>query len=373
VDLVRALAVLGGADNVKAEPGTGALCRRIGPAEHYVLVLVDGMGMKQLKILPEGSFLRSSVVERLQSVFLSTTATVLTTLGTGHWPCTHGVPGWWTYLDRQGIRAVTLPFTDSSTGKSLEEFGISPEEFFPVPSFWPHLRYRPLSIMPEEICNSTYSQYVTGGTFRLGYAGIHDALEKATAAILAAPEPSLTYLYLPQLDTLCHKKGTGDKGVSQLLQDLDRSIHRFTAGLAGRARIMITADHGHTDIPRERIWLLEDEALTSCLCAAPTGEPNVPIFHVLPGREAQFAAEFHDRFGNSFALLRPEEIEGLGLLGPTALSRTMKARLGTFVGIPAEPAAICAGPPEKSGFLNVGFHGGLTPAEMFICLIVPEI
>lgn len=372
VDLVLTLAVLTGKDNAQTGPGTNTIRRWIGPAEHYVLVLVDGMGMKQLEVLPEGSFLRSFVVGRLQSVFLSTTATALTTLATGHWPCTHSVPGWWTYLHRQGVRAVTLPFAASESGKPLEAIGISPEEFFPVRSFWPDLKYRPLSVMPEEICNSTYSKYVTGGTSRLGYAGIRDALEKAAAAVRAAPGPSFTYLYLPQLDALCHKKGTNSEEVSLLIQRIDQSLRSFTADLADRARIVITADHGHTDIPRQRIWVLEDELISSLLCTAPTGESNVPIFHVLPGREAEFAAEFRDRFGDFFALLRPEEIESLGLLGPARLSDAMKARLGTFVGISAEPAAICTGPAEESGFLNVGFHGGLTPSEMFVGLIVPE-
>ncbi len=372
VDLVHALAILGGVENIAVGPGAEELRRLIGRAEHYVVILVDGMGVRQLEVLSKEDFLRSSVIKRLQSVFLSTTASVLTTLGTGHWPGTHGVPGWWTYLQESGIRALTLPFNESSSGKSLLEFGISPKDFFPVPSFWPNLKNRPLSIMPQPICDTIYSNYITGGTLRLGYTDIRDAFEKAAASVLSAPGPSFTYLYLPQLDTLCHRKGTGDRAVRNLLQELDRSIHRFTADLAGRARIVITADHGQTDIPRERMWTLEDEAITSCLCAAPSGEPNVPIFHVIPGREIQFAAAFHDRFGNTFALLTPEEIEDLHLLGPHPLSRTMKSRLGTFTGIAAEPAAICAGPPEVSGFLNVGSHGGLTPAEMFIPLIIPK-
>ncbi|MBN2122924.1 MAG: alkaline phosphatase family protein, partial [Deltaproteobacteria bacterium] len=244
MDLVHALAALAGAEGMKHGPGAEEIRRMIGPADHYLFVLVDGMGLHQLEHLPEKGFLRSSVAARLHALFPSTTATALTSLGTGVWPCVHGVPGWWTRLEEAGISAVTLPFLDRATESPLEDRGVFAQEVFPVPSFWPELENGALSILPAEILDTTYSTYMCGNTPRIGYAGIADALEKARDAVLDAPEHRFTYLYLPQLDTLCHGKGTKDQEVQDLLRALDQRLLRLCESVAGRARIVVSADHG---------------------------------------------------------------------------------------------------------------------------------
>ena len=132
VDLVRALAHLSGAEDMETVPGVKELCRRIGHAENYIFVLVDALGVDLIQKLPEKAFLRTHMIDQLQSVFLSTTATALSALATGQWPCAHGVPGWWTYLEESDISVITLPFRERSTERTLEEFGISMEDLFPM-------------------------------------------------------------------------------------------------------------------------------------------------------------------------------------------------------------------------------------------------
>jgi hypothetical protein len=373
VDLVNAIAFLAGAKGVQSAPGEETLCRKIGNGEHYLLVLVDGLGLDLLHRLPGDSFLRSNTVGALQAVFLSTTATALTTLATAQWPCSHSVPGWWTHLEDWGITAVTLPFMERFTKKPLAELGVPVQNLFTLPSFWPRLKHQPLSILPEDLVDSTFSIYACGGTARAGYKDLTDAIKTACESVLGASGPHMTYLYLPQVDDLSHDKGPEHHAVRDLLFALDQQLSDLVEAAAGRARIVITADHGQVQVSASKRFLLgEEDSLLSYLQCPPSGETNVPIFHVHRGQESSFVAEFSERFGRHFILLAPRDVERLRLLGPGDLSPAMRARMGTFVGIAQEPACICFGPPEESGSENNGVHGGLSRAEMAVPLIIPD-
>ena len=372
VDLVNALARLTGLEGDEDSVGVASLCRKIGKADHYLLVLVDGLGMNLVRSLPQHSLLRSATVEELQAVFLSTTASALATLATAQWPCFHGVPGWWTRLERTGITAVTLDHTERTTQKSLSEFGVTVEELFPCASFWPRMHYEPRSILPGELIDTPFSNYIGGGTARSGYADLNDAVKITSEAILSASGPSFTYLYLPQVDTLSHHEGPEHEAVLEQVLVLEQALAELVAALTGLARIVISADHGQAQVSEaDRFVLLDHDPILRHLKCAPSGETNVPIFHVLPNCEEAFAAEFSARFGGHFILLSLGHVERLRLLGPGELSPIMKERMGHFVAIAQKPACICVGSPDESGSDNNGIHGGLSPAEMLVPLIIP--
>lgn len=370
VDLTRALAQLGGVEGVAGGAGAAKLRRIIGDAEHYLFVLVDGLGVAQSRKLPSGSFLRSRMVEELQAVCFTTTAAALTTLATGQWPCAHGIPGWWTYLGDKGISAAVLPFQERSSERPLQELGLDINELFPAPSFWAGFKSGTKSFLPAEIADSPYSRYASGEQARIGYAGLAEAIVKTRESVLNAAGPSFTYLYLPQLDALAHKKGTEDLGYRDLLTAIDEHLDVLARSLAGRARLVITGDHGGVNVaPEKKFVLAQNDALGSRLQCPPTGEPVAPIFHVKAGQEKAFASEFNDRFGEYFALLTPDEIEEMRFLGPAELTPVMHQRMGTFAGIAGRPAVFYVRPWDE-GVENVGFHGGLTGTEIHIPLIL---
>ncbi|MBW2092758.1 MAG: alkaline phosphatase family protein, partial [Deltaproteobacteria bacterium] len=306
-DLIRALASLAGMEGMRKGPGLEELRLEIGPADHYVFILIDALGVDLVESLEQTAFLRANMHSRLQSLFPSTTASVLTTLATGVWPCSHGVTGWFMYLDEQDISVISLPFVERHTKRSLLEFGLSPEDLFPVPSFWPFLRYVSNMVLPAEIADSVYSRYFSGETQRFGYKDLMDAVGAVKELILKNSRPSLTYLYLPHLDNLAHSKGKDHEETRQTLQLLSKHLGGLAESLAGRARIVISADHGVVDVPEEQRFVLSgDDFLNELLRCPPTGEPVVPIFHVHSGHEKAFTEEFNERFGDHFALLSPE-------------------------------------------------------------------
>lgn len=371
VDLVRALAHLTGLEGVETSSQVAALCRKIGKADHYLLVLVDGLGMNILRRMPRHNLLRASMAAELKAVFLSTTAAGLSTLATAQWPCAHSVPAWWTRLDRRGITAVTLAHTERSSERPLDEFGISPEELLPWNSFWTKIDYEAMSVLPADIVESPFSIRARGGTARIGYGDLREATEITSRAILCAPGPSITYLYLPQIDTLSHQEGPESKAVLEEALLVEQALAELVASVGGGARILITADHGQAQVSEsDRFLLGNDDPILRHLKCTPSGETGVPIFHVLPHCEALFAAEFSARFGERFLFLSPAQVEQMRLLGPGPLSAEMKERMGNFIALAQKPTCLCFGPPEESGCENKGVHGGLSAAEMMIPLMI---
>ncbi len=371
VDLVLALARLGGCRGLGSGPGVELLCRSMGGASHRVFILVDALGRDLLQRLPAGSFLRRHVREILRAVFPSTTAAALTTLATGRWPADHGAIGWWVRLPGRDLSAVTLRFCERHSERPLSAFGISVEEVFPVPSFWSRLGSRLVSLLPDAIAHTTYSGYARGNGPVLAYRDLEDAFDKTCQAALRGAEDGITYLYLPQLDRLCHELGTGHPCVAALLERIDQRVEHLAGSLRGRARVVVSGDHGQVDVPAERRYILAaDDPLAYQLVCLPTGEPRVPLFHVHAGQEAAFERAFRQRFGGEFALLRPEEVQWLRLLGPQDPPEWVRVRMGSFLALAPQPAVFYIESGKEEGAGNVAFHGGLTPAEMEIPLIV---
>ncbi|MBW1709392.1 MAG: alkaline phosphatase family protein [Deltaproteobacteria bacterium] len=371
LDLTRALACLSGIEDMCDGSKVEELCREIGPADHYVFVLIDALGADLVESLPQNAFLRVNMKRRLQSLFPSTTASVLTSLATGMWPCSHGVSGWFMYLEEADISVISLLFVERNTRRSLEELGLSAQDLFPVPSFWPYLRHEPHTVLPAAIVDSVYSNYSSGETQCLGYPDLSGAIEITSKLVLKASRPSLTYLYLPQFDETAHVKGKEHEQTRQILLTINEHLDELAKSLAGRVRIVISADHGVVTVPEERRFVLSgDDPLNRYLRCQPTGEPTVPVFHVHGGHEEAFTEEFTERFGNHFALLLPEDAERLRLFGPGDLSPITKSRLGSFIGISRKPSVFYIRTKQKKGPVIIGYHGGLSSEEMHVPLIL---
>ena len=94
VDLSQAIGTLAGVADLELTTGAENIVSQVGQSDHYVLAVVDGLGVGLVQHLPKDSFLRIHMSLHLQAVFPSTTVAALTSLATGLWPSAHGVPTW---------------------------------------------------------------------------------------------------------------------------------------------------------------------------------------------------------------------------------------------------------------------------------------
>jgi hypothetical protein len=373
LDLVHALADLCGCRRAfNRTENSERLIRDIGEADHYVFVLIDGMGVNLLNLLNKRSFLKKHWVETITTVFPSTTAAVLTSIATGASPADHGLCGWWLYFPRKKVSATILPYVDRFEPKvSLEERGISPDYAFTRPSLLPDLDCEPFTVLPAHIAGSIYSTYSSGGTAYFGYKTIRDGVDAVAENLSRARGPTYTYLYFPQVDSVCHKRGWRSGKVRRVLLELDDACRHLCSSAGGKTRIIISADHGFSNISSDRQYLLRpgDPFLKTLECP-PTGNESTPVFHVKDGSEGAFREQFARRFGRDFVLLSREDADRLRLFGRGPMSDGMKRHAGDFIGLAPETAALCFCRDETSHSDKKAVHSALLPAEMKIPLIM---
>ncbi|MBA3848103.1 MAG: alkaline phosphatase family protein, partial [Planctomycetes bacterium] len=314
-------------------------------------------------------FLAAHEAQTLEAVFPSTTAAVLTSMATGTYPGQHGVPGWFTHFAELGCTAETLGFIERFSRRPMIELGARIDEAFAEPSLMPRFRHRPLVVTRDYIAGSLYSTWWAGGCPSVAYTSFEDGVDRVLARVAAATEPTYTYLYLNQLDGICHKHGIDDAQTNATFAAIDREMARLHAGLHGSARFIATADHGHVNGADDCV-LAHDHPLIAELLAPPSAEARTPVFHVRPGRHDEFRARFADELGEWFAALSIDEVEELGLLGPGPLSARARRRFGDYVGVSAQPHTVTYVPAGGSAHRNRGVHAGLTPDEMLVPLIL---
>ncbi|MBI4565952.1 MAG: alkaline phosphatase family protein [Planctomycetes bacterium] len=371
--LSQALASAAGAGPIALNPAAERIAALLGSAEHLVLVLVDGLGMNLLDALPPQDFFRRRLAMELRTVYPSSTAPALTTLATGQWPSTHAVPAWWTYLPEAGLTATVLPFVERFTRRPLAEYRMDVATVYPASPLLSRYRLTPHSYLPRNLVETETSKYLRGGTPATGYDSLAAGVDAILARLRSGPPPSFTYLYYPDVDSVAHEHGAESDPTRRVVQRTQRELTRLADGLSGRARLAITADHGSISVPvADRHFLAPDDPLIPLLNVPPSGEFRVSMFHVRSDCRTRFEGEFRNRFGDRFLLLRTAEAAEAELFGPGPLSPILSARLGDYVSIALGCATLLYGPPvyHREEAVLVGYHGGLTPEEMRVPLII---
>lgn len=368
--LFRALSSLCGVEGF-AEGETHLMKEHIGTSDHYLFVLIDGMGWNQRSRWQDLPFLGQCPVREIRSVFPSTTAVALTSLASCRWPSEHGITGWFTYIPEYGKTVLPLPAVERSTQRAIADSGISFSEVVCVPSVLNEYQRRVTSLLPKKLVRQSYARWSRGQATGLAYRNTNNAFTKVLRRINRTRNPSFTYLYLSQVDHLSHLHGWDSPEVMLELQKIDLELDRLLHDLRPGVTIVITADHGHINIPKETHMELRDgDALSANFLLPPSGESRVPIFHIKPGREAAFLEEFTLQYGSTFELITPDEAEQLRLFGPDPLSTRMFSRLGNYIGITRGPNAIEYVPAGKEALPFVGMHGGMSSDEVEIPLFV---
>lgn len=371
LDLIWALAHQAGVPETPTAHAA-ALAERIGPADHLIFVWVDALGLNALQRLPADSFLRAHCVQPLQALYPATTSCATISMATGAWPTRHGMLGWWLYLDEFHLSTTVLRFEERASRRPLSEWGVTPADLWPLPVLADRIPRDLLTLQPAAFWDSPCSRYQRGTRTGAGYVQLDAAVECIVERIRRADGPTYTYFYVPHLDSAGHEHGMASPQALAALTEIDACLAQLAGALAGRARLVITADHGQVDVPEtHRLPLYAGDPLLAHLLAPPTGGKRTGLYHVRSGHGDAFAAAFRERFGEHFALISADQADDLRLFGPEPCVPLARRRLGDFVSI-----ALCdvtlsfLRPGDTPADANVGNHDGMSPAEMRIPLIL---
>lgn len=349
----------------------------IGRHRHVVLILIDGLGSRQLAELGPHSHLHRHQLTTLTSVFPATTAAAITSLMTGQSSASHGLVGWHLYSD-SGSNApaeivAPLPLTVRHPADSASTPQQLAERLLVCPPLLPQFGRRVQIMQPHYIADSPYSLHHAGSAHRRSYRSIDEAFKLLALSLQTASAPCFHYLYLPQLDSLMHRHGTQNGAVRALFAQIDQGFSSLAA-IAEQTdcALLATADHGFVDTPRQRQISLDEAfpALYTMLAQPLSGERRAVFCHLRPGLQERFISLAQQQIGHACWVIESTQLLAGGAFGPGAQHPQLAQRIGEVCLLAKDDWSIRDTLPQEKPLYLPGQHGGVTAAEMTVPLIV---
>ena len=374
VDLANALHSILDIPNASLNEPAERIKDIIGEPEHLVVVVADGFGMNFAEWLDYDSFTRQNLAAEMRTVFPSTTPIALTSLATGQWPAAHSVIGWFQSLREIDDVSTIISYARTSDKMALSELGVGVETAYPIPSRIGNAGRESLHVTPQHLVGSAYTNYWSGGLAQIGYEVDSPwlVIDSVVNAIHSVNCPTCFFVYMPQVDSAAHKHGAAHETTLTAARDVDRLLEALADSLPGDSRVVMTADHGHLDVPAGKTYRLDASDDIFRLCDGPfTGDQRAIYANVSEGKMDAFRAAIHERYGDDFLTLTASEVEECGLLGAAPLADETGSRMGNALLLSTRGAAL-----DYRAALGdelhplVSHHGSLTPAEMRIPLVV---
>ncbi|WP_129668269.1 alkaline phosphatase family protein [Phytoactinopolyspora endophytica] len=330
------------------------------PASRYCLLLVDGLGWNLLRRHPvQTPFLSSLTGQAITCGVPSTTATSLTSLGTGLPPGRHGVLGYTT----------RVPGGKGIFNALKWEPAIDPVTYQPHPGLFERAQRSGVaaSVLGERrFRESGLTKAALRGPFRAAktYG------ERVATAVEAVNEagPALVYVYEEALDHTGHQAGCESAAWRHQLVMVDRFVEELYESLPAGTVLLVTGDHGMVDVPREYRVDVDDHPALRDGVDLIAGEARFRHVYVADGAAADVQASWKGVLGDSRAsVLSREEAVAAGWFG--AVESRVLDRIGDVV---VNVHGRCA-VERRSVFpvetKLVGFHGATSEDELLVPLL----
>lgn len=331
-------------------------------ATSYVVLLVDGLGWNLLRRHDSEAPYLSSLVEdgrAITSGVPSTTATSLTSLGTGLAPGTHGVVGF----------TSRVPGTSRLLDALKWDSRVDPLEWQPYPTVFERAARTgvPVNVVSQRM-------FETSGLTRAGqrgaaYHGADLVGERISSTVAAAGEPgSLTYVYDGELDSTGHRHGCRSWAWRYQLAMVDGLAQTLRSALPRDAGLVVVADHGMVDIAMESRVDVDQEPELRRGVSLMGGEARFRHLYCESGEVGDVVARWRDRLGDLAIVVARDDAVALGWFG--AVEPTVRPRLGDVIVASVGEVAVVSSERFRHEATLVGLHGSVTSDEMLVPLLL---
>jgi len=332
-------------------------------APAYVMFLVDGLGADLLSAHAHAAPYLSSLLtpDAVGTAGVpSTTATSLTSLGTGLTPGAHGVVGF----------TSRVPGSDRLLNALFWDRDIDPVQWQPHPTGFQRLAAAGVhvtTVNKREFRGSGLTRAAQRGGEWVDADRVGERIAGAVAA--AAQQPSVTYLYDGDLDWTGHRYGVASAQWLQQLAIIDAEAEQLRDALPTHARLLVVADHGMVDAANDdhRVDLDEDPAYREGVVLL-GGEARFRHVYCSAGAVPDVQACWRQLLGDAALVLTRDEAIACGWFGE--VTSPVLPRLGDVVVAARDDWGLFSSVDFPYEMRLVGLHGSLTPVEMRIPVLV---
>jgi hypothetical protein len=330
--------------------GVGA---NVPDASTYVLILFDGLGAHQLSH-PAAATLAQAERGPIESMFPTTTTVNLSTLVTGAEPKTHGVIGHHMWVPELQDVVNVLKWILPGRGK----LDFDPTHFLPPGNLWERLReagIEPITVQPGAFVRSPLSRMLYRGC-RIEPVWNEREIIAATTELAATPG-RLIFAYLPHVDMAAHISGQGSDDYENALGIASRVWDGVTNGLRDHAAAVGTADHGHADYSHDKKIRIPQRPNCEFY-----GDPRALYVR---SRDSELGL----RLAEDLPATWHDQSKIQSWLGEGPAHPELKQRLPNGVLMADEGYLLIPGNMDER---LIGYHGGLSPDELLIPLLISQ-
>ena len=332
------------------------------PSMRECIFLVDGLGKNAIdnygSNYPNISALKYS--QTLQATFPSTTATSLTSLGTGRRAGDHGMVGYTMRVPHSGVpeRLINALKWD----ERIDPYIWQPHQTLFESAVAEGIDVH--SVAGKRYENTGFTRAALRGGIYHGANSPSDLISETIAGLKR--ERSFVYLYVNDVDDASHNEGFGSERFLSALAKVDSLIGELCEKLPTGTRLWVTADHGM--INREDFIvlgkgndLLENVDLLG-------GEPRSRYIYCQQEKVSQIRSRWEEELGEKVSIFTRDQAIADGLFGPH-VSDSVRERIGDLIVVANGNFILVEPEREALQCAMVGHHGGLTPAEVEIPLL----
>jgi hypothetical protein len=329
-------------------------------APRFVVLVIDGLGTSLLRENAASAPFLSSLpgIDDMVCGVPSTTATSLTSLGTGLRAGEHGMVGYTSRVPATGERLNALTWDQP----------VVPEEWQPHRTVLELIQ--DAGVMAASVNDAKFASSGLTLCSQRGvpFHGVNSTWERLDVVIEVAESAprGVVYAYESRLDHTGHAKGCRSKDWREALAAVDAEVADMRAALPADSVLLVTADHGMIDLPQRNRFdvdahpgLREDVVMIA-------GEARFRHLYTRSGTENDVAARWQQRLGERAVVSTQDALgDWFGPIAPEVRGRigdVVVAALGDFAVFSSEDFAI--------EMKMHGFHGSVTEDELGIPLLV---
>ncbi len=289
----------------------------------------------------------------------STTATSLTSLGTGLTPGQHGLVGF----------TARVPGTDTLLNHLLWDRDVDPLAWQPHQTAFGMLAAEGVRVTTVNKREFRGSGLTVASARGAEFVGADKVGERIAAALAAARGgPSLTYLYDGDLDWTGHKHGVASTAWLQQLAMVDAEAEQLRDALPSSVRLIVLADHGMVDSPLSSRIDVDDRLELRDGVTLVGGEARFRHLYCRRGATDEVAGTWGEILGDRATVLTREQAGARGWFGPVDAGVTQ--RIGDVVVACHGDTAVISTADFPYENTLVGLHGSLTSDEMLIPILI---
>lgn len=262
--------------------------------KNRLVMILDGMGVAVItKLLDKDGFFASHLTDIEIAIIPATTVAATTAYQTGKMPWETGFIGWAQYFSETDEVIEIFRNTNLYTG-----------EISKMPQ---HTRILPCKTVVQDMVDKGQSAFeIMPGFIPGGCDTFEEWLDKIVATCNTETDAYI-YAYWTEPDATLHDCGSKDSTPKKLLREMEHKIEKAFQKIHNKTEILITADHGHTDV--EHLFIEDYPDIAECLLHPISLESRCASFFIKPKHAKHFQNLFSKHFGKYFKLVTKDDFE----------------------------------------------------------------